>query len=287
MDWRAKSQSRSRSRAPDTMDWRAQSRSRSRAPDFRVAVAPPTVDVATATANFSRFYGDGSGTTTPSGSTSASSSTPNTTAQDSRSAHVQLAASLGLSPNPVDSYGSQNGFSQSSLSSLAVTSASPPQPPFSSTTSPATSALALSGAGSPGTLNTYSSSQGSYNNSYVSSPSFSFPHPSVSTEQSSGADPNLTAIENTLNQLINLQSLASNGSSQSTSPAASLGRGTTFISSSSEGVSNSKPSSSDYPFMPPPPARKANQESYASLAQQQLQQHLASVSSSDLPFRRT
>lgn len=61
MDWRAKSQSRSRSRPPDYMDWRAQSRSRSRAPDFRVrapSLSNVEVNTASATANLSRFFGD-------------------------------------------------------------------------------------------------------------------------------------------------------------------------------------------------------------------------------------
>ena len=69
MDWRAKSQSRSRSRAPDAMmDWRAQSRSRSRAPAFRVPLplAPvSTYDNASAQHLGSRFFGDTGGYATP------------------------------------------------------------------------------------------------------------------------------------------------------------------------------------------------------------------------------
>lgn len=82
MDWRAKSQSRSRSRMPDAMmDWRAQSRSRSRAPDFRLSAAPlppvasfdsataqihslPSNTLPTATAP-SRFFGDRGGISIP------------------------------------------------------------------------------------------------------------------------------------------------------------------------------------------------------------------------------
>lgn len=99
MDWRAKSQSRSRSRLPDKamMDWRAQSRSRSRAPDFRLAgVALPPVasyDMATAQLNLnapSRFYGDH-------GIIPAS--------LDNDNIHYDLAQSLGLSGDAFGSYG--------------------------------------------------------------------------------------------------------------------------------------------------------------------------------------
>ncbi|KAM0791317.1 hypothetical protein ACM66B_005789 [Microbotryomycetes sp. NB124-2] len=91
MDWRAKSKSRSRSRAPDTMDWRAQSRSRSRAPEMRVTAAAPAIDATIATANFSRFYGDGSTASQTAVSSSKQSS--------DKDAHAQLSASLGLAPS--------------------------------------------------------------------------------------------------------------------------------------------------------------------------------------------
>lgn len=156
MDWRAKSQSRSRSRADmGGMDWRAQSRSRSRAPDFR-APRPPSlanVEVSSVTAQFSRFHNDTGGVV---------ASPP---AEDV----LSLAASLGLSPDFLDN-----------------TAASFP------------SSTALDPFASP-------------------SP-FSFPSDSQSPEGASN-HPNLTAIENTLNQLISLQSLAgSTPRSTSSSP---------------------------------------------------------------------
>lgn len=102
MDWRAKSQSRSRSRAPEaSMDWRAQSRSRSRAPIFRapVPLAPlASYDTASAQHISSRFFGDRGGV-------------PITPAEEL--ANFDLAASLGLAtsgstftsaPNPFNSF---------------------------------------------------------------------------------------------------------------------------------------------------------------------------------------
>lgn len=288
MDWRAKSQSRSRSRAPDTMDWRAQSRSRSRAPDFRVAVAPPAVDAATATANFSRFYGDGSGSSTPTVATStapSSSSTPTSgAAQDSRSAHVQLAASLGLSPNPVESYNT-NGFDQSVMNSFSAAT-SPPNS-FPTVSSPPSS-FGLPLAGSPNAFPTYAGSPGSFTNSYVGSPSFAFPQGAASPDPL-GADPNLTAIENTLNHLINLQSLATNSGSQATSPAstapspaAPTAKGATFINTTPANFNSGKSVPNDYSFVGGSHMRKTSQDSYASLAQQGIH-NLASVSVSPAP----
>lgn len=146
MDWRAKSQSRSRSRAPDVaMDWRAASRSRSRAPDFRVARPPSLsgVEVSSATAQLSRFHNDSGGRVTA-------------TEEDDKN-RISFAESLGLSPGP-DFF------------------ASP---------------------GVNGTPLDYGSSP----------PMFGFPPDSQSPEAPT-TDPNLTAIEDTLNQLITLQSLA-------------------------------------------------------------------------------
>jgi GATA-binding protein len=237
MDWRAKSQSRSRSRAPEAMDWRAQSRSRSRAPDFRVSVAPPTVDATTATANFSRFYGDNSSTTT----------STITGSHDSRSAHVQLAASLGLSLN-ADMYNTIGDFSNGA------------SPDYST-------AGAGAGAGP------------------VGSQSFAFPPGPASPDTT--ADPNLAAIENTLNQLISLQSLAAASNSQTTSPTASTHSpaksptalpliGANAPASFNSGRSVPDEYSSIQQQQQPHSHRASGDSAYASLAQQQLQQ-LASV----------
>lgn len=147
MDWRAKSQSRSRSRAPDVaMDWRAASRSRSRAPDFRVARPPSLsgVEVSSATAQLSRFHNDTGGRVTA-------------TEEDDKS-RISFAESLGLSPG-------------------ADFFASPP--------------------GVNGTPLDYGSSP----------PMFAFP-PDSQNPEAPTTDPNLSAIEETLNQLITLQSIA-------------------------------------------------------------------------------
>ena len=146
MDWRAKSVSRSRSRAPGdmSMDWRAQSRSRSRAPDFRVR--PPSLsrpEASSATAQVSRFHGDTGG--------AVASPTEDHSLQS-------LASSLGLlSPNAV---GGAAGFDGSTLD--------------------------------------YST---------ASSSTFAFP-PDAQSPQDPTTNPNLAEIENTLNQLITLQSLS-------------------------------------------------------------------------------
>lgn len=135
MDWRAKSQSRSRSRAPDaTMDWRAQSRSRSRAPIFRapVPLAPlASFDTVSAQHITSRFYGDRGGIATPA----------------EEKAEFDLAASLGLGPG---------GFST--------------------------------------------------NDEFDAFPSVSGVSPSFASD-ADGTTSNLTAIEDTLNHLISLQTL--------------------------------------------------------------------------------
>ncbi|BGP16591.1 hypothetical protein JCM10213_000495 [Rhodosporidiobolus nylandii] len=223
MDWRAMSKSRSRSRAPDMMDWRAASRSRSRAPDFRVAVAPPAIDSTPAIANFSRFFNDSgmpslneempppplpstssapSSQPPPSLPTSLSSvpapldipSLPPLPASTSDAdALTQLANSLGLAPlDPSELFGSASarldGHSLLDLPSPGAV-ASPPAP------------HSLSAVGSP----------------TLQSPLSASPHPTTSFafgaagSQASGPDPNLAAIENTLNELISLQHLASPG----------------------------------------------------------------------------
>ncbi|KAK4054512.1 Sodium- and chloride-dependent GABA transporter 1 [Microbotryomycetes sp. JL201] len=130
MDWRAKSKSRSRSRAPDTMDWRAQSRSRSRAPDLRVSVAAPAIDATIATANFSRFYGDGS---------SASQSAVSAKQASDKNAHAQLSASLGLSsPDQGTTESSAVNFAPASRTVAAPMSAAV-SPPFAFGTKPLSS----------------------------------------------------------------------------------------------------------------------------------------------------
>ena len=153
MDWRAKSQSRSRSRAPDLMDWRGASRSRSRAPDLRVTAIPPTVDSTAATANFARFsYGH----TGALGSMGPPSRNRNDTGARTI-AEVQAALAMSQAEE------------QRKADAAAVTAA----------------AVA---AGAPG------------------GPAFTFNNGSDAGK--TGPDPNLAAIESTLNQLISLQSLA-------------------------------------------------------------------------------
>lgn len=237
------------------MDWRAQSRSRSRAPDFRVSAAPPTVDVATATANFSRFYGDSSTFTGPtatinptpsfangSGATSSSSSST-----DSRKAQAQLAASLGLS---------QTDFAHMHFDGLTMPSFSDlPTPVFAATTPPVATT-----ASSTAPLTSSSSS-------------FSFPSGSASPDPQSGS--NLAAIENTLNQLIALQTVPA---TQSDTASGSSGRATGNTDSL---VKPTSPSSSfaNATLLSGNQSRGRQpslESNYASLAQQQLQQ-LASV----------
>lgn len=158
MDWRAKSKSRSRSRGPTAMDWRAQSRSRSRAPDFRVAVAPPTVDTSFATASFYHH----------------SHSTPATVLEERES------------PRDPDVESEASG----GAGGLDFFASPPPTTSANSTTS-----FSSYDAPAPQTQ----------------PQSFSFP-PDVASPLGAGSpaanDPNLAAIENTLNQLISLQLLA-------------------------------------------------------------------------------
>ena len=153
MDWRAKSQSRSRSRAPDAMmDWRAQSRSRSRAPAFRVPLplAPvSTYDNASAQHLGSRFFGDTGGFVTPA----------------EEKAHHDLASSLGLESgngdflNGLSDYDAFNAVSRST--NAGPTSAVEdslnhlinPQPPATSpiTTAPSPWIHERNGLASPST----------------------------------------------------------------------------------------------------------------------------------------
>ncbi|GAA5893580.1 uncharacterized protein JCM6883_003567 [Sporobolomyces salmoneus] len=267
MDWRALSKSRSRSRAPDMMDWRAQSRSRSRAPELRTSMAPPTVDSTPATANFSRFFGDNGvpssslSTEMPppalptTSSSSASTSQPRSVVEplnmpalpedDNSAALAELASSLGLSPqDQAQLFGSASarldGHSLLDLPSPTNGLISPPV---------GTSRLTSPGPLSPQTNN-----------------SFAFPD-STTTK---GVDPNLAAIESALNQLINLQSLASSPSSTAPSPR------------SNDGTPHPHTKSPNPTFSPSPLAnsteapvsrsRQASSSSNNSLAQRQLQQ---------------
>ncbi|SCV71909.1 BQ2448_4603 [Microbotryum intermedium] len=230
MDWRAKSQSRSRSRAPDAMDWRAASRSRSRAPDFRVSVAPPTVDSATATANFSRYYGDNSQVSNSSGT---------------QTAHVQLAASLGLSAT-------DDMFTTFDLSStdFGGSHGSPAAP-----SNPSAPAIPISGTSSTVSATT--------SNSLNLGSQFSF---AAGSGGNPAASANLSAIESTLNQLIDLHSMSN--SNHSTSHSSGRQSANVSPSSSLRGLAKSF-GSDDAGF---PDVRKASGDSaYASLAQQQLQ----------------
>ncbi|GAA6052880.1 hypothetical protein JCM3770_004390 [Rhodotorula araucariae] len=221
MDWRAVSKSRSRSRAPDMMDWRAQSRSRSRAPDFRVSAAPPAIDATPATANFSRFFNDSglpspvhevpspSEMPPPPVPSSAASSQPLATSaaptplvipvlpDDNSAALAELATSLGLSPqDQAQLFGAASArFDGHSLLEL-------PSP---------------GGLISPLPLH---AAFGSPHHSNVTSPlgtspahHFAFPTGAQSPD-GTGPDPNLAAIESTLNQLISLQTIASPAPSQ-------------------------------------------------------------------------
>ncbi|GAA6000016.1 hypothetical protein JCM10207_006014 [Rhodosporidiobolus poonsookiae] len=212
MDWRAMSKSRSRSRAPDTMDWRAASRSRSRAPDFRVSVAPPAVDSTNALANFSRFFNDsGMPSVTempplppPAPVASAPPPAPTplsipTSVEDNSAALAELATSLGLSPqDQVQLFGSAtarlDGHSLLDLPSPAGMG-SPPPPSLGALASPLNNL-------SPG----------------LSTSPQPFHFPNAASPSAEGPDPNLAAIENTLNQLISLQNLASPSGSAASSP---------------------------------------------------------------------
>ncbi|BGP55689.1 Sodium- and chloride-dependent GABA transporter 1 [Rhodotorula sphaerocarpa] len=201
MDWRALSKSRSRSRAPDMMDWRGQSRSRSRAPDFRVAAAPPAVDSTNAMANFSRFFNDASlpspipeqdgsplnlpleGQTGGVGAQQDVVDLP--AARDvSSAALAELATSLGLSPqDQAELFGSAAArFAESDLLD--------PQP---TTTMPSPTSALHSAIASP--------TNGSTPHA------FAFPS-NVPSPNGNGPDPNLAAIESTLNHLISLHHLS-------------------------------------------------------------------------------
>ncbi|GAA5862673.1 hypothetical protein JCM8547_003509 [Rhodosporidiobolus lusitaniae] len=235
MDWRALSKSRSRSRAPDMMDWRAASRSRSRAPDFRVAVAPPAIDSTPAIANFSRFFND-SGMPSPvnempppplphSASTSALPTTssaplpgpapaaplplsiPSLSHDDGSAALAELATSLGLSPqDQAQLFGSASArFDGHSLLDLPSPGGIASPPPSLA------AALEIPLPASATVTSPLSASP---------QPSFHFPTNGIAGS-APGPDPNLAAIESTLNQLISLQNLASPSGSAAPSPAPS------------------------------------------------------------------
>ena len=265
MDWRALSKSRSRSRAPDMMDWRAQSRSRSRAPEFRTSMAPPAVDSTPATANFSRFFGDSgvpSSTSSssskempppprPSTSTAPSSDqtrpsiaplTIPTVPEDSAAALAELASSLGLSPqDQAQLFGSASArFDGHSLMDLPS--------PTNGLISPPTGTNRLA---SPGPL---------------SPPQSTFAFQQANTSE---ADPNLAAIESALNQLINLQTLASSPSSTS-SPQSNDGNALQNVKSPSSTFAPSPLANSTE--LPASHSRSAS--GTASQAQRHLQQFM-------------
>ncbi|GAA5983190.1 hypothetical protein JCM10908_000189 [Rhodotorula pacifica] len=257
MDWRALSKSRSRSRAPDMMDWRGQSRSRSRAPDFRVSAAPPAVDSTNAVANFSRFFDNASLPSpileqdgSPLGSQPPVTQNGNPllgaidvpSAQDANSAAlVELATSLGLSPqDQATLFGSAAArFDGHSLLDL-------PSPPGM----PTTSNIGSSNVTSPTLGNTPQT--------------FAFPQTAPSPD-GSGPDPNLAAIENTLNQLISLHQLSTPSPTSQPAPEPT--------------PTPKSPASPRSTALPPPPVgdkreRTMSSSSSKSSAQQHLQQFI-------------
>ncbi|GAA5835584.1 hypothetical protein JCM3766R1_006454 [Sporobolomyces carnicolor] len=263
MDWRALSKSRSRSRAPDMMDWRAQSRSRSRAPELRTSMAPPTIDSTPATANFSRFFGDNGvpaasvSTEMPppavpaSSSASAAQSRPAVAplsmpaSQDDNSAALaELASSLGLSPqDQAQLFGSASArLDGHSLMDLPS--------PTNGLISPATGTSRLA---SPGPL----SPQPNNN-------AFAFP------DSRKAVDPNLAAIESALNQLINLQSLAS---SPSSNPSPHSSDGNTLQQAKSPNATFAPSPLANSTEAAPSHSRQASSGA-SSLAQKQLQQFM-------------
>lgn len=288
MDWRAMSKSRSRSRAPDMMDWRAQSRSRSRAPDFRVSVAPPTIDATPATANFSRFFND-SGLPSPVNEvpseapspsemppppvpSTASSQPPSTSTaptplvipaqpEDDSAALAELATSLGLSPqDQAQLFGSASArLDGHSLLDL-------PSP---------------GGMASP--LPLHSNLSSSLHSSVTSptdvSPAQAFAFPSgAQSPDGSGPDPNLAAIENTLNQLISLQSIASPGSSSYASTPAQVKSPLSMSYPAHSSASSGEPTphtSANHSRQPSASSSTTNVAAKGSQAQQHLQQFIS------------
>lgn len=239
------------------MDWRGQSRSRSRAPDFRVSAAPPAVDSTNAVANFSRFFNDsslpspileqdgsplGSQLTAPQDAiTINGAATDLAAAQDANSAALaELATSLGLSPQDQAAlFGSAAArFDGHSLLELP---------------SPSSIAAGASGTTSAGAATTPHA--------------FAFPSTAPSPD-GAGPDPNLAAIESTLNQLISLHQLST------PSPTAQL---------PSEGTPKSPGSPRGAALAPPPPPppggekreRAMSTSSHKSSAQQHLQQFIS------------
>ncbi|GAA5895246.1 hypothetical protein JCM8208_005947 [Rhodotorula glutinis] len=286
MDWRAMSKSRSRSRAPDMMDWRAQSRSRSRAPDFRVSVAPPAIDATPATANFSRFFNDSglpspvrevpseapspSEMPPPPVPTSASSSyhaPPTSTAPtplviptlaDNSAELAELATSLGLSPqDQAQLFGSASArLDGHSLLDL-------PSPGGMASPLPLHSALS-------------SSLHSSLTSPVGTSPAQAFAFGAQSPD-GTGPDPNLAAIENTLNQLINLQSIASpTSSSYASTPAqAKSPLSTSFPAHSSSSGEQTPHSSAHHSRQASASSSTTNVAAKGSQAQQHLQQFIS------------
>ncbi|GAA5820530.1 hypothetical protein JCM11251_003033 [Rhodosporidiobolus azoricus] len=235
MDWRAMSKSRSRSRAPDMMDWRGASRSRSRAPTSRTSVALPTIDSTPAVGNFSRFFND-SGIPSPinempppplpSSHTASSSTAPAAVSiaptdasaptvaplaiplsfNDENAALAELATSLGLSPqDQAQLFGSATARldGHSLLDFPSPGGSASPLPPLAGLPSPLSASAGLT---SPPSASPHPQS-------------FQFPQADAQNGVASGPDPNLAAIENTLNQLISLQSLTSPDQHQDQQPS--------------------------------------------------------------------
>jgi len=281
------SKSRSRSRAPDMMDWRAQSRSRSRAPDFRVSVAPPAIDATPATANFSRFFNDSglpspvrevpseapspSEMPPPPVPTSASSSyqAPPVSAapapvviptlSDNSAELAELATSLGLSPqDQAHLFGSASarldGHSLLDLPSPGGMSS--PLPLHAGLSSSLHSSLTSPvGGTSP-------------------APTFAF---GAQSPDGTGPDPNLAAIENTLNQLISLQSIASPPSSSHASTPGQVKSplSTSYPTHSSSSGEQTPHSSTHHSRQASASSSTTNVAAKGSQAQQHLQQFIS------------
>lgn len=226
-------------------------------------MAPPAIDATPATANFSRFFGDSGVPSSsasdkmpppalPSSSSSSSTSTGHsrptveplsmpTTLEDNSAALAELASSLGLSPqDQAQLFGSASarldGHSLMDLPSPTNGLISPPTE---------TSRLV-----SPGPLSPQTST-------------FAFP------DSTRGVDPNLAAIESALNQLINLQSLASSPASTA-SPLSPEGAPLNQAKSPSATFAPSPLSNSTEPSG----SRSRQTSGAGSLAQKQLQQFM-------------
>ncbi|GAA5833468.1 hypothetical protein JCM9279_001534 [Rhodotorula babjevae] len=289
MDWRAMSKSRSRSRAPDMMDWRAQSRSRSRAPDFRVSVAPPAIDATPATANFSRFFND-SGLPSPvhevpSEAPSPSEMPPPPVPTSASSSYQAPPASTSAAPAPLVIPSLADNSAE--LAELATSLGLSPQDQahLFGSASARLDGHSLLDLPSPGGMasplplhNGLSSSIHSSLTSPVSgnSPAQTFAFGAQSPD-GSGSDPNLAAIENTLNQLISLQSIASPPSSSYASTPAQVKSplSTSYPAQSSSSGEQTPHSSTHHSRQASASSSTTNVAAKGSQAQQHLQQFIS------------